>query len=167
MRGVSIHTMAAIWKFVPDSTVEVCSDGRVRRDGVEFVPSIGGICYRQLYVTGSNKLLHRLIAVAFIPNSEGKPCVDHINGEKLDNKVSNLRWASHSENMRNTRCIMRVLPRGVYGKGKRFEAKIGYDGKRIYLGTYDTPEEASAAYEAKAQELFGEFYNNPLVECHF
>ena len=50
----------------------------------------------------SNHLIHRLVAKHYIPNTDNKPCVDHVNRNKTDNTVQNLRWATHSENSLNT-----------------------------------------------------------------
>ena len=49
----------------------------------------------------TNRYIHRLVAEAFIPNPESLPQIDHINGNKLDNKMSNLRWISRSDNCLN------------------------------------------------------------------
>jgi len=60
--------------------------------------------------------IHRLIALTFIPNPENKPCIDHINRNKLDNRIENLRWVSNSENNRNKT--------GYSNTGKQFIFKI-------------------------------------------
>lgn len=158
-----MNVTMAEWRVVP-STLEVSNDGCVRIDGIEHNPSIGSCGYKVVHFNGKIVLLHRLIALTFIPNPDDKPFVDHINGDKLDNRVENLRWATREENNRNQKKPLKKsgLPRGVQKEGKRFRARIRHNGTNLGLGTYATVEEASAVYEAAAQELFGEFYREPI-----
>lgn len=59
-----------------------------------------GYCRVMLCKNNKSKrfLIHRLIAEHFIPNPENKPCIDHINGIKDDNRIENLRWCTYKEN---------------------------------------------------------------------
>jgi hypothetical protein len=85
--------------------------------------------------------------------------LDHINGNKLDNSISNLRECTQSQNMHNVAPrINKVGFRGVSSVRGLFQARITIDGVRKSLGYFKTAEEASSAYESKAKECFGEFY---------
>lgn len=88
--------------------------------------------------------------------------VDHEDGNQLNNAWRNLRPANQIESSRNTRIRDDNTSgyRGVSRNGKKWKAQIGVDNAIHHLGTFDTPEEASIAYEAAARNLFGAFYAN-------
>ena len=107
---------------------------------------------------------HRLVAEAFIPNPDSKPECDHIDRDALNNAVANLRWVGRAENSWN-QGVRKNNTSGFRGvswckEKKRWCARIRASGKKVSLGAFLTAEEASAAYEAKAVELRGEY--NPL-----
>lgn len=57
--------------------------------------------YREIKMNNKNYYVHRIIAIMFIPNPDNSPEVDHINHNKLDNRICNLRWVSSHDNMMN------------------------------------------------------------------
>jgi hypothetical protein len=90
--------------------------------------------------------------------------VDHINGNTLDNRKKNLRWATPSENAHamHRRKKLTDNPVGVgpvkTKNGKPWKATIMVRRERIYLGVFRTKLEASKAYQKKAIEAFGDFH---------
>ena len=105
------------------------------------------------YCRIGHKNLHRLIMDA--PDDKQ---VDHINGNKLDNRKCNLRLCSHQQNCCNRSGHKgRDLPKGVYKSTNKFRSGIRVNGKNIYLGSFDTPEEAHAAYCAASRNYHGAF----------
>ena len=102
--------------------------------------------------------MHRVVARCDDPNM----IVDHINGNKLDNREENLRIATKEENNRNVKKTWTGTSRykGVTHNPrseKPWVAQIGYGNKRIYLGSFYTEEEAANMYNLAAKELYGEF----------
>lgn len=99
----------------------------------------------------SHRMVHRLVAEAFGLLSEERPVVDHINGNKLDNRVENLRGVNRSENTQNQRRASSRNTTGFLGVGfekqtNKFRAVIGVNGKYTTLGRFETAEAAHAAY---------------------
>ena len=95
--------------------------------------------------------IHRLIAIHYIPNPDNKPCVDHINHNTQNNNISNLRWVTIRENSSNRTDQNEYI--GVYKKGDKYQAVIYIDGTLKHLGIYDTPQDASDAYQKALEEI--------------
>lgn len=119
------------WKPIKDyeERYEVSNNGNVRslghnvcfldygkyvdfyRDGKLLKPTVNkyGYFVVTLYDPSTKKAkvhkVHRLVAEAFIPNVENRPMIDHINAIKTDNRVENLRWCTHKENMNNPHAL--------------------------------------------------------------
>jgi hypothetical protein len=140
------------WKTITTHpNYEVSDAGEVRNivTGKVLKPGLTADGYHRvtLYIDGAESkwLVHRLVALHFIENPENKPDVDHIDRDKTNNHVSNLRWATCSENMQN---------RGYYVKktdgtqhitptiSQTFRVKIR--GRTAVSKNFDTLEEAVA-----------------------
>jgi hypothetical protein len=85
--------------------------------------------------------------------------IDHINGNRTDNRALNLRTCTRSQNLANSsvRRDNKIGMKGVARSGKRFVAHIGINGRKRHLGIFDTKEAAHQAYLSAASERSGEF----------
>ena len=112
---------------------------------------------RILHPQRTSQLMARLLL-----GIEGNPelVADHRNGDSIDNRRHNIRACTQAENARNQRRHRdrkNGLPKGVTAKRGKFAAVIMANGVQRYLGSYETPDLASSAYQAAAVELHGEF----------
>ena len=104
--------------------------------------------------SGDEALMHR----AIIRPASGLE-VDHRDGNGLNNQRHNLRVATHAQNQQNQGPNRRNTSgyKGVHKHQNKWEAKISVDNARIYLGVFNTPQEAALAYNAAALDYHGEF----------
>jgi hypothetical protein len=119
-----------------------------------------GAAKNRIYITvdGKKHLLHRVIW--FLHHNEVPEFLDHIDGDPLNNKIENLRPATKAQNAMNRkiRSDNSTGFKGIYPTtSKKFAATIYIDGMSKYLGTYDTPEMAQAAYAQAANANFKEY----------
>lgn len=141
---------------------------RVRKNSIN--------CYGYYYVRLRNKtgqhniLVHRALMEAFVPNPENKPCIDHINTIKTDNRLENLRWVNHSENTQNPltlrhikescatpECIAKQLNTKKIKKSKNYNPREVYqytlDGR--FVARYNSLMDAARCCATKARQIVG------------
>lgn len=152
-----------IWKDVVDYEGLYMVSNKARLKSLNFnktkkvkLMSVGnkknGYCVLTLYKNraNKNKLLHRLVAIAFIPNPLNKPCVNHLRGVWVGHGVDNLEWATYSENELHSFKILGKIAyqpmKGKYGKDhnrSKGVSQYSLDGKLI--STYGSSYEALRA----------------------
>ena len=115
--------------------------------------------YLLVKLSGAKRRVHRVIWALAHGQDPGSAEIDHINGDRSDNRPCNLRLATSASNQWNTgaRVTNSHGFKGVTCLKGRWWARIRHDGRRIGLGFYGTPEEAHAAYVAAANDMHGEF----------
>lgn len=153
---------------------EISRDGHVRNRYTQHLLKIhrywdGYVYVRLKDVNGDykNVKIHRLVALTFIPNSDNKPCVDHINRKRDDNRIENLRWCTVRENRTfpETLKASSLAQKGisqaswvVSAKTKRFRELQGIKVNRYYLNgvlakSYSAMNEAAKDFGVRCQMI--------------
>lgn len=112
------------WRIIEEfPRYSVSSTGSVRNNTTgRILKASKSYLYVDLYFGGNHKVIavHRLVAKAFIENPQNKDCIDHIDTNKENNNVSNLRWVTHRENTNNPPTLEAVVSRCCLGKRKTY-----------------------------------------------
>lgn len=131
----------------------------IRTDGHRAAGNVAGTRdsggYLRFCVDNTRHRAHRL-AWLYVHGVWPSGVIDHINGDKTDNRMANLRDVSHAVNIQNQRhasARSRTSVLGVYRQGNRFTAQIQVAKRSVHIGCFATVEEAHDAYLKKKREL--------------
>jgi hypothetical protein len=119
----------------------------------------GDTWYAAISVNGKKVLLHRYLMGVHEGEYSIKCVVDHINGDKLDDRLENLRVCEHKDNMKNIRKGGKVIGVNQLRNGK-WVARIMHNYQTINLGNYDNEQDAIIARLTKEFELCGDYGPN-------
>ena len=126
-------------------TRKVRTSNRIKAgDQAGSLDKAGYLCIR---VNGKTYKAHRL-AWLYVSGNLPTGEIDHINGDKADNRIVNLRDVTKSVNQQNRKFV-----RGYSRDGNRWKAQVRFDGKWKHLGCYGTEQEAHAAYLLAKNEV--------------
>lgn len=161
-----------VWKDIKcyEGLYQVSNKGNIRR--IKFVnrmvtkekitylklnKNTGGYLSVVLYKNGTHKryLVHRLVAQAFIENIENKIEVNHIDGNKLNNHVSNLEWVTRSENMKHSYSMGLEKPpmKGRFGKLNSISKPIlQYDLNNNFIRRFESVGEGARFLRNKSAD---------------
>lgn len=135
---------------------------KVRRGRKAYPGAVAGslesLGYRQIGTSGRLYMAHRL-AWFYVHKSWPEREIDHINGNRDDNRICNLREASRGENTRNS-AIRKDSTTGVKGVSLhrgRYIARIRINGKRIHIGCFSCLSDAEAAVRSARTRMHAEF----------
>lgn len=143
----------------------LCVKSKISLDSLEYVKSkhwtISGPSNNFYIVNKTNKKVIRLHR-ELLNVTSSSIFVDHINGDRLDNRLQNLRVCTKSQNNMNRRKTPTKLLKGiqkVIGRSGNisYTCRIKKNGIQLYLGTYQSLRDAVVHYNTKCKELHGEF----------
>lgn len=132
------------WRVRPANSVKLGDVAGSKNNEGYMSAEIKGVAYK----------IHRLVWL-WMTGAWPESCIDHVNGDRSDNRWANLRLATRSQNGQNRKLNANNKSGyiGVYPFFGKWRAQIAIKGKQIYIGTFDTVEDAAKAYAQKKREL--------------
>lgn len=191
LQGDNTVLNTEIWGEISGLPYEISSLGNVKRNPdapykhknkeyvIPYLNNKGYTCINLYQHSKVHKFqIHRLIAIAFIPNPNNLPEINHIDGNPLNNEISNLEWCTHQYNMQhawdtglhinkhanasNKRKGSTSPYRGISwsNERQRWCAGVTFNQKRYSMGRFDNEIEAAQAYDIfiKENDLVKEGY---------
>ena len=139
---VGVFIMEEIWKDIPlyNGRYQISNLGNVKsikfNKNLFLKPRVSRSGYKYVNLNQKSKDIHVLVAKSFIDNVN--ECVNHIDGNKLNNSVSNLEWVSQRTNSHLYWSSIGYENHGIQKVGKKFQVRFSINGKKIYAGRFDT-----------------------------
>lgn len=157
---LTVSRLREVLHYEPDTglfTREFTTGGEIKGCIAGGIDRING--YLRISVNGTSYKAHRL-AWFYMTGAWPLGVIDHINGDKLDNRFCNLRDATHQINNQNIHAAGKRTTSGLRGVSwlksrKQWRSTIFVDGKSIHLGFFGDKNEAHAAYKAAKKKLHG------------
>jgi hypothetical protein len=158
MKSTTAETLRGLLDYEPETGVFrwQVTRGRLAKAGA-VAGTVNSRGYIRIMVNGTTFMAHRL-AWLHTYGAWPKQQIDHINGDRANNRIANLRDVSQSTNQQNQLRAQKNNTSGFLGvswhkANKRWGAKIWANGQRLFLGLFDTADEAHAAYLAAKLQL--------------
>lgn len=161
---IEIVKDSSIWKEVKgyEGRYFISDQGKIKNKKASLKSAIDKYGYEKvtLYKNGQGKCfkIHRLVALHFLPNPDGKDFVNHLDHDKLNNRVENLEWVNHAENMCHHFSKDRHRRKSRYvgliwkEKDKVWLSRVKVKGKYVYVKEFKNEEEAYEARKKFIQE---------------
>ncbi len=140
---------------------EISNHGRIRSNGFEVYVCTDKKGYRLIKVCENYYFIHRMVAELFVPNPDRCNVVDHIDNDRGNNVVSNLRWVTTLKN--NLNKTPQRNSTGVKGvtydsKKEKYRVRVSIQNKDIQVGYYSDLETATLVRRLFVNLLYGEEY---------
>lgn len=160
---ITHELLTKLFDYNPENGLFICKTPISNKvDKGDIAGWISNTNYRMIQIHGKRYVAHRL-AWFYVYGKWPVNQLDHINGDRQDNRINNLREVTNAQNSRwkpknkNNKAGYKGVCFNKKSKKHPYQAFITFERKNYYLGKFKTPEQAAFAYNIKAKELFKEF----------